>query len=137
MLMFLIDIFVLCLNPCFSGNRFGRMVRERILTRSGLVLILVLVEIGLGGLTLKQMEKMRYSLNPCFSGNRFGSLMYLHDKLVAVISLNPCFSGNRFGRTANKKWFATNAVGLNPCFSGNRFGSLREENVEAGSRSLS
>ena len=37
------------LNPCFSGNRFGRLIRS-------------------GSESI-----MSLSLNPCFSGNRFGS----------------------------------------------------------------
>ena len=36
-----------CLNPCFSGNRFGSMDGDWMSLR-GTVLILVLVEIGLG-----------------------------------------------------------------------------------------
>ena len=37
-----------CLNPCFSGNRFGRATADVQKPRVGTVLILVLVEIGLG-----------------------------------------------------------------------------------------
>ena len=38
------------LNPCFSGNRFGSLGRGQGLRSSRIpVLILVLVEIGLGG----------------------------------------------------------------------------------------
>ena len=64
-----------CLNPCFSGNRFGR---EDLLGRT----------VGNNG-----------CLNPCFSGNRFGSEGRI-DPFVSAIEgcLNPCFSGNRFGR---------------------------------------
>ena len=40
---------IVCLNPCFSGNRFGRKRMVSIFGRP-LVLILVLVEIGLGDL---------------------------------------------------------------------------------------
>ena len=47
------------------------------------VLILVLVEIGLGGNGFVQLQ------------------------LSMLLCLNPCFSGNRFG---SKKWFATNVV---------------------------
>ena len=35
------------LNPCFSGNRFGRQ-QDRPVGKTNRVLILVLVEIGLG-----------------------------------------------------------------------------------------
>ena len=40
--------FYICLNPCFSGNRFGRYVSSRTYCSCLRVLILVLVEIGLG-----------------------------------------------------------------------------------------
>ena len=37
----------MCLNPCFSGNRFGSSEESRRTKRREIVLILVLVEIGL------------------------------------------------------------------------------------------
>ena len=89
----------------------------------GGVLILVLVEIGLG------VEKCffvngdpRGCLNPCFSGNRFGRWSLLVSFLQFLDSLNPCFSGNRFG-SPSLKTKKVNFTSLNPCFSGNRFGS--------------
>ena len=66
---------LVCLNPCFSGNRFGSAINNIIdaLIMSE-VLILVLVEIGLGAsLILTLLNSVTdLGLNPCFSGNRFG-----------------------------------------------------------------
>ena len=39
---------LISLNPCFSGNRFGRVRTRNGFVRQPSVLILVLVEIGLG-----------------------------------------------------------------------------------------
>ena len=62
-----------CLNPCFSGNRFGSdgSILEGAVVL--FVLILVLVEIGLGAVYDDGYDWKDYGLNPCFSGNRFGS----------------------------------------------------------------
>ena len=62
------------------------------------VLILVLVEIGLG-VSLECLTSLLLGrgLNPCFSGNRFGRLMFPRNGSPSITCLNPCFSGNRFG----------------------------------------
>ena len=62
------------------------------------VLILVLVEIGLGGIRSRVTSTCAISLNPCFSGNRFGRFAARLVLVATVVGLNPCFSGNRFGR---------------------------------------
>ena len=71
------------------------------------VLILVLVEIGLGG---GQQTKSGLPLIPC---------------------LNPCFSGNRFGSIRRKIEYDNRDLSLNPCFSGNRFGSMSLRGIVA------
>ena len=87
-----------CLNPCFSGNRVGSYVQRYFIKRIQSVLILVLVEIGLGGLILTNMPRQaKVGLNPCFSGNRVGSAHVSWQRLCSLTSLNPCFSGNRVG----------------------------------------
>ena len=60
------------LNPCFSGNRFGR-----------------------DSVLIGEWKDVR--LNPCFSGNRFGRMKLRKPIHNETQSLNPCFSGNRFG----------------------------------------
>ena len=42
------EIKAMCLNPCFSGNRFGRTEE------------------------INAVDHATVGLNPCFSGNRFG-----------------------------------------------------------------
>ena len=61
------------LNPCFSGNRFGSYGIIGVNVFFSIVLILVLVEIGLGDDKVAERAiAVEDGLNPCFSGNRFG-----------------------------------------------------------------
>ena len=57
------------------------------------VLILVLVEDGLGASLSMQESGMQLCLNPCFSGGWSRSFMLHAQNRSNVVSLNPCFSG--------------------------------------------
>ena len=57
------------------------------------VLILVLVEDGLGESLADYMGAHDNSLNPCFSGGWSRSLKYTIIVYIPEHSLNPCFSG--------------------------------------------
>ena len=59
---------MLCLNPCFSGGWSRRKDLMVGLNSNGKVLILVLVEDGLGEMEITLMRAPEYGLNPCFSG---------------------------------------------------------------------
>ena len=50
------------------GGRYAACYRDETME----VLILVLVEIGLGVTVLEDIPVKLMGLNPCFSGNRFG-----------------------------------------------------------------
>ena len=59
----------ICLNPCFSGGWSRRKLQEDIKETKAAVLILVLVEDGLGDLQAVTDDVQNYMcLNPCFSG---------------------------------------------------------------------
>ena len=82
------------------------------------VLILVLVEDGLGGhIYDNNRRRGRICLNPCFSGGWSRSTVQVEIEYLNT-GLNPCFSGG-WSRSGPSKP-ATDAVktSLNPCFSG-------------------
>ena len=130
------------LNPCFSGGWSRRPLRGLYLEQLFFVLILVLVEDGLGDLVSSSNRRRLICLNPCFSGgwSRRSPKHFL--RLEDKYGLNPCFSGGwSRRRRSSRRGRAFNAVlilvlvedglgeyesvtrdvnykGLNPCFSG-------------------
>ena len=81
------------LNPCFSGGWSRSAAKAGGDQFDAAVLILVLVEDGLGGQTNLAGHPLRDRLNPCFSGGWSRSLIIYEDEYSAPSSLNPCFSG--------------------------------------------
>ena len=66
----------------------------KLLTSAGAVLILVLVEDGLGAFIAIPKEHKSQRLNPCFSGGwSRSSHIYYYIKTWELDCLNPCFSG--------------------------------------------
>ena len=65
----------------------GDLLGCRVWRRYGRVLILVLVEIGLGAEFKCNDVEAAYGLNPCFSGNRFGRQVPLgaFDRVAAPV----------------------------------------------------
>ena len=98
------------LNPCFSGGWSRRITNYESDKTAALVLILVLVEDGLGVLRQKQyMTSNKHSLNPCFSGGWSRRVM-AHGEIVREgNSLNPCFSGG-WSRRWWRKGYVTRMV---------------------------
>ena len=83
-----------CLNPCFNGIWSRTLnVRDAKAAMPGCVLILVLMEYGLG----------------------LPSTLYIWSK--SMRSLNPCFNGI-WSRTVYNRWAKGSKYGLNPCFKG-------------------
>ena len=107
----------LSLNPCFSGC-WSRTPSHQWVSSSCQVLILVLVDVGLGLVTLTFSEPFPMCLNPCFSGcwsrtlriqrNLWRGIWVLILVLVDV-GLGQDFVGLRPEVVSS---------GLNPCFSG-------------------
>ena len=89
------------LNPCFSGGWSRRPIRRASMRiRKRRVLILVLVEDGLGADASPRSVRKRGSLNPCFSGGWSRRLILLTPRTQTSICLNPCFSGGWSRRDA-------------------------------------
>ena len=81
------------------------------------VLILVLVDVGLGPTSMSLFMPGRLSLNPCFSGCWSRTQVVVNRIQRRLHCLNPCFSGC-WSRTDYLS-LAWHEVGrLNPCFSG-------------------
>ena len=62
-------------------------------SRKMLVLILVLVEDGLGGPQVLYQSREVHCLNPCFSGGWSRSVVKTYEYCNSDKSLNPCLSG--------------------------------------------
>ena len=81
------------LNPCFSGGWSRRYLSAVQKSSTGSVLILVLVEDGLGVVKFILLSQAPKGLNPCFSGGWSRSLSIQILSKITSICLNPCFSG--------------------------------------------
>ena len=87
----------LCLNPCFNG-RWSRTSVYCTIFGGAVVLILVLMEDGLGRPSHYWDGNERSSLNPCFNGRWSRTINWKYD-IQARLCLNPCFNG-RWSRTS-------------------------------------
>ncbi len=107
---------MLCLNPCSSG-RWSRRKNSSLDEGDIVVLILVLVEDGLGDGSHNVVRYDESCLNPCSSGRwsrSYGKTVYVRWK---DYGLNPCSSG-RWSRSNMDMYPETSFRGLNPCSSG-------------------
>ncbi len=91
-----------CLNPCFTGRWYRRVLEITRGTYHG-VLILVVLEDGIGVKCL--CGNYLSCLNPCFTGRWYRSSLKKELKKYAPTSLNPCFTG-RWYRSSD-----TNTIG--------------------------
>ena len=106
------------LNPCFSGRWSRSSPLNLTIMELYLVLILVLVEDGLGDDVINNGVATEWSLNPCFSGRwsrRSTPLAPLWSHKVRVLILVLVEDG--LGEDIELLMNGEN-VSLNPCFSG-------------------
>ena len=90
----LLRLFSSRLNPCFSGcwSRTCLATTGSVIGATG-VLILVLVDVGLGPPEMDSTAKLSVRLNPCFSGCWSRTWDSYHRVIGLLTCLNPCFSG--------------------------------------------
>ena|GEM_PF-1059961 len=108
-----------CLNPCFSGGWSRRATPRQQRGGEKDVLILVLVEDGLGAHTAGDARGGHpHRLNPCFSGGWSRSSLSFFSAFSFFVCLNPCFSGGWSRRRGPYGQGGVFHNRLNPCFSG-------------------
>ena len=106
-----------CLNPCFNGI-WSRTLSRGYHSRNQVpVLILVLMEYGLGVMNFKDQVKEVTSLNPCFNGIWSRSSTLHISTVLCANCLNPCFNGT-WSQICPHLTLVGTLSRLNPCFNG-------------------